>query len=138
MPWKNSYLPKFEGIPFQFFLQQLKDEKSKVYMQRYMVPNSREKNINGILEVKIYGPLTEKDISIMKALFQDYEVKIQDKTIIIYLGRQIISFVESEEHSVEVILDSQNEEQSTEQLEIENIIIKSFRTADMETKQPIY
>ena len=38
MPWKNSYLPKFKVMPFQFFLQQLNDEKSKAFMQKYMVP----------------------------------------------------------------------------------------------------
>ena len=123
MPWKNSYLPKFEGMPFQFFLQQLNDEKSKAFMRKYMVPNSREKNINGILEVKIYGTLTEQDKNIIKALFQDY--KIKDSTITVSLGRQIISFVESKKHSVEVILDCENEENSTKQLEIgNNIIIK--------------
>lgn len=123
MPWKNSYLPKFEGMPFQFFLQQLNDEKSKAYMQKYMVPNSRDTNINGILEVKIYGTLTELDKSIIKALFQDYH--IGDHTITVSLGNQIISFVESQEHLVEVILDCDNEEKLTRQLEIgNNLIIK--------------
>lgn len=124
MPWKNSYLPMFEGMPFQFFLQQLNDEKSKAFMQQYMVPNSREKNINGILEVKIYGTLTDQDKNLVKALFQDY--KINDSTITVSLGRQIISFVESKKYLVEVILDCENEEKSTEKLEIgSNLIIKS-------------
>ncbi|MFY3790757.1 VOC family protein [Ureibacillus sp. MALMAid1270] len=123
MPWKNSYLPKFEGMPFQFFLQQLNDEKSKAYMQQYMVPNSRETNINGILEVRIYGILTEHDKKIIKALFQEYEIR--DSTIIVSLGGQTISFVESEKHSIEVILDCVNEEKSTKQLEIGNLIIKN-------------
>ena len=92
-------------------------------MRKYMVPNSRENNINGILEVKIYDTLTEQDKNIIKALFQDY--KITDSTITVSLGRQIISFVESKNHSVEVILDCDNEENSTKQLEIgNNIIIK--------------
>ena len=92
-------------------------------MQKYMVPNSRDKNINGILEVKIYGKLTEQDKNIIKALFQDY--KIKDSTITVSLGRQIISFVESKKHSVEVILNCENEEKSNKQLEIgNNLIIK--------------
>lgn len=123
MPWKNSHLPKFEGVPFQFFLQQLNDEKSKAFMQKYMVPNSRENNINGILEVKIYGLLTEQDKRILKALFKD--CKIKDSTITVALGRQLISFVESEKQSVEVLLDCENEEQSTKQLEIGNVVIKN-------------
>ena len=96
MPWKNSYLPKFEGMPFQFFLQQLNDEKSKAFMQQYMVPNSRDNEINGIKEVKIFGTLTEKDKNMIKALFQEYE--IQDHLITVFLEGQRISFVESEKH----------------------------------------
>ncbi len=124
MPWKNSYLPKFEGMPFQFFLQQLNDEKSKEYMQKYMVPNSRENNINGILEVKIYGILTEQDKNIIKALFNDYTVT--DSTITVSLGNQIISFIESKKYSVEVILDCENEEKSTKQLVIGNNLIIQY------------
>ena len=122
MPWKNSYLPKFEGMPFQFFLQQLNDEKSKASMQQYMVPNSRENNINGIKEVKIFGALTEQDKNIIKALFKECE--IQDHLITVFLGGQRISFVESEKHSVEVILDCYDEGSGAEQFEFENIIIK--------------
>ena len=73
MPWRNSYLPEFEGVPFQFFLQQLNDEKSKNYMEQYMVPNSRDNDIEGISEVIIYGNLTENDKRIIYALFDDYE-----------------------------------------------------------------
>lgn len=123
MPWKNSYLPKFEGMPFQFFLQQLNDEKSKALMQKYMVPNSREKNINGILEIKVYGILTERDKDIIKSLFQDY--KIDHKTITVSLEKQIITFIDSKKHFVEVILECENEEKSTKQLEIgDNLIIR--------------
>jgi len=93
-------------------------------MVSIMVPNSRENNINGILEVKIYGTLVEQDKNIIKALFQDY--KMNDTTITVSLGRQIISFVESKIHSVEVILDCENEEKSTKQINIgNNLIIKN-------------
>jgi hypothetical protein len=40
MPWRNAYLPEFTGVPFQFFLQQMNDEKSRNFMEQYMVPNT--------------------------------------------------------------------------------------------------
>ena len=123
MPWKNSYLPVFEGVSFQFFLQQLNNQKVKSYMQKHMVPNGKEKNINGISEVKIHGTLTEKDRNIIRALFQEYDM--QDGTIIISLGNQTISFVESEKESFEVLLDCNNEEYSAKSVEIENVLIKN-------------
>lgn len=123
MPWKNAYLPRFEGVPFQFFLQQMNDEKSKAFMQQYMVPNSRENNINGISEVKIYGTLTEHDQNIIKVLFDDY--KINGTEITVSLGKQTISFIESKNYFVEVILDCENENIATKKLEIgENLVIK--------------
>lgn len=123
MPWKNSYLPRFEGVPFQFFLQQMNDEKSKAFMQQYMVPNSRENKINGILEVKIFGTLTEHDRNIIQALFDD--MKINGQEITISLGRQTISFIESDTYSVHVILDAENQNYSTKELEIgDNLLLK--------------
>ena len=92
-------------------------------MQKHMVPNGKEENISGITEVKIYGILTEKDKSIIKALFQDY--RMQDGTITISLGSQTISFLESEKESIEVLLDCKNEVYSTKNIEIENVLIKN-------------
>ena len=75
------------------------------------------------LEVKIYGTLTEQVKNLIKALFQEY--KINASTITASLGHQTISFIESKNHSVEVILDCDNEEMSNKQLEIgDNLIIK--------------
>lgn len=123
MPWKNSYLPKFEGVPFQFFLQQLNDEKSKEFMQQYMVPNSRENNIQGISQVKIYGALTEKDKSIISALFANYSET--EGTITVELGTQTISFIESNTYKVEVLLDCNHSEYTAKQLEIGNLLIRN-------------
>lgn len=123
MPWRNSYLPKFEGMPFQFFLQQLNDEKSKAFMQQYMVPNSREKNISGISEVKIFGSYTENDKNLIKSIFENCE--INNGIIKVTLGKQIITFIESKSYSVEVIVLCGNKEELSRQLEIgNNLIIK--------------
>jgi hypothetical protein len=123
MPWKNSYIQEFEGVPFQFFLQQLNDEKSKSYMQQYMVTNSKENNINGISQVKIYGALTEKDKNIIKALFQNYDV--QGETITVSIGTQLVSFIESDTYKIEVLLDCNNKEFSKKELGIGNLLIQN-------------
>lgn len=121
MPWRNSYLPEFKGIPFQFFLQQLNDEKSKNYMEQYMVPNSRDNGIEGISEVVIYGQLQEEDRKILFALFDHYEES--GDLLKINLGTQIIRFMESNRYRVEVKLNCNNEAYSKMNVNIHNLHI---------------
>lgn len=40
MPWQNSYIKFFEGIPLQIGFQQMKDDEARNFMKQYMVPNS--------------------------------------------------------------------------------------------------
>ncbi len=51
MPWQNSYINFFEGVPLQIGFQQMNDEKSRKFMNEYMIPNSRDNDIIGISEV---------------------------------------------------------------------------------------
>lgn len=123
MPWRNSYLPEFEGVPFQFFLQQINDEKSKRYMEQYMIPNSQDHDIKGILEVLIYGALTENDKKIIYALFDDYE---ESKDLLkINLGTQTICFINSDHYKIDVILACNNEDFSNKAVNIHNIQIRN-------------
>ncbi|WP_397538893.1 hypothetical protein [Rummeliibacillus pycnus] len=92
-------------------------------MEQYMVPNSRENDIKGIVEVIIYGELLKEDKKILFALFNDYEEK--EDSIIIYLGTQIIRFINSNTYNVEIILDCCNQEFSNSKLEFNNISILS-------------
>ncbi len=39
MPWRNSYIPFFENVPFQIGFQEMKDDRSRELMNQYMVPN---------------------------------------------------------------------------------------------------
>lgn len=123
MPWRNAYLPEFKGIPFQFFLQQLNDEKSKQYMEQYMVPNSRDHDITGITEVIIYGELTEDDKKVIFALFDDYE---ESKDVLkINLGAQTIRFINSTTSKAEVILICNNKAYCNRTVDIHNLQIKN-------------
>ena len=110
MPWKNAYVQPMAGMPFQFFLQQMKDQKSREYMEKYMYPNSQENKINGIVEVKIYGELTNQDREIMECLFSD--ITHEKEETIIQLGYQCIRFIQSPNHFVEVLLDCENIKES--------------------------
>lgn len=121
MPWRNSYLPEFKGIPFQFFLQQLNDERSKNYMEQYMVPNSRDNGIEGISEVVIYGQLDDDDKKILFSLFDHYEER--EDSLNITLGTQTIRYIESSTYRVEVKLNCNNQNYSEMNINIHNLQI---------------
>ncbi|MGN1400997.1 MAG: VOC family protein [Bacillus sp. (in: firmicutes)] len=123
MPWRNSYLPELKGVPFQFFLQQLNDEKAKSYMEQYMVPNSRDHDIEGISEVVIYGELTEEDKKVLFALFDDYEES--KDLLIIRLGAQTIRFINAPAYKVEVTLTCNNKDYSNSNVKIHNVQIQN-------------
>lgn len=119
MPWRNSYLTELKGVPFQFFLQQLNDEKSKSYMEQYMVPNSKENGIEGISEVRIYSQLEEDDKKILFALFDQYDES--EDSLNFYLDTQTIRFIESDTYRVEVRLKCSNEIYSNMDVNIHNL-----------------
>ncbi|MCR8656744.1 hypothetical protein NV377_05400 [Paenibacillus sp. T3-5-0-4] len=123
MPWRNAYLPAFQGVPFQFFLQQMNDEKAKQFMQQYMVPNSRENMINSIAEVNIYGQLSTKDKEIIFALFES--VKEKDEVLMIKMEDQTIQFIQSDTYKVEVILECNTIDYSGKNVEFNNLLINN-------------
>ncbi|WP_343101208.1 hypothetical protein [Romboutsia sp. MSSM.1001216sp_RTP31141st1_G3_RTP31141_220114] len=75
MPWQNSYINFFEGVPLQIGFQQMNDEKSRKFMNEYMIPNSRDNDIIGISEVIVRGPLTNNDIKLIHNIFDIYILK---------------------------------------------------------------
>ena len=54
LPWKNAYIPIFEGVPFQLEFQQINNEKGKEKMVKQMNPISRDngftENSHGLIE----------------------------------------------------------------------------------------
>ncbi|MGL5328010.1 MAG: hypothetical protein ACRDD7_01995, partial [Peptostreptococcaceae bacterium] len=75
MPWQNCYIDFLEGIPLQIGFQQMNDQKSRDFMEQYMVPNSRDNNIEGINKVIIKGNLTHNDIELISSVFDMYIIK---------------------------------------------------------------
>lgn len=123
MPWRNAYLPPMTGLPFQFFLQQLNDDKSRQYMEQYMVPNSRDNGIGGITEVIIHGELSNADKDLIHALFHDCED--QPEALTITLGTQIIRFINSPTYKVEVLLQCSNPQFARLTQDIGNLRIRN-------------
>lgn len=123
MPWRNAYLPPFSGVPFQFFLQQMDNQKAKSFMEQYMVPNSRDEHINGIAEVVIYGQLTPEDKAIIYALFDDYHE--HEDRLTIELGSQRIRFLASDTYKVEVRLDCKDERHADKRIQLSNLELRN-------------
>ncbi|WP_294188704.1 hypothetical protein [uncultured Clostridium sp.] len=122
MPWRNSYINFFEGVPLQIGIQQMKDDKSRNFMEEYMVPNSRENEILGIKKVIIKGPFTKDDIKLINKIFEDYI--IQSLPITINLdNNQTLIFQEEEEYKVDIFTQCDNLNFKNKKIEIENITI---------------
>ena len=102
MPWKNSYLNFFEGIPLQIGFQQMKDESSRKFMEEYMVPNSKDNGIIGIRKVIVRGSLSSNDENLIKDTFDSYITDTNPITIELNKD-QILIFEISEKYNVEII-----------------------------------
>lgn len=124
MPWRNSYINFFEGIPMQIGFQQMKDEKSRDFMDQYMVPNSRDNEILGISKVIIRGTLTSKDISLIEGVFEDLIINRKPLTIELNQGQTIV-FEENEDYSVEMFTKCKNENYINKIIKIENITVRN-------------
>lgn len=119
MPWRNSYLPFFEGVPFQIGFQQMKDQKARDFMNQYMIPNARDNGIDGIYNVIIRGQFTKNDFELITNIFSKAGHKEGDFIKIDLTEKQTIQFVMSEHYQVELFTNTQ----SGDFVEIENIKI---------------
>lgn len=118
MPWKNAYIPFFQKVPFQIGFQQMKDEKSRDFMNSYMVPNSRDNGINGIKKIVIYGDFTDEDFQMLLKVFNTCTLQ-EDELSICLEKEQSIVFKKNKDFSVEIFTDSSN----SKNIDIENIKI---------------
>lgn len=107
MPWRNCYIPFFEKIPLQIGFQEMKDEKSRQFMNQYMVPNSRDKGIDGINKVIIRGAYTHNDFDMLKNVFDNLIKSENSKFILIELPtKQLIEFTFDTTYQVELYTNS--------------------------------
>ncbi len=117
MPWRNCYVPFFEGVPMQIGFQEMKDEKSRDFMNQYMVPNSRDNGIMGINRVIVKGQFTENDFAMISAIFGELAHKNESSIKVVLPLTQIIEFVKDKHYQTEIYTDSSR----GDFIEIENI-----------------
>ncbi|HHU72426.1 MAG TPA: hypothetical protein GXZ21_10405 [Clostridiales bacterium] len=120
MPWRNSYINFFKGIPMQIGFQQMKDKKSLDFMREYMVPNSRDNGIEGINKVIIKGEFLEEDYELIEQIFEEGE-KDNDSIIVNLSNNQQLIFQKSSFYSVEVFTYGNNENYHNGKIKIENV-----------------
>lgn len=121
MPWRNCYLPFFEGVPFQIGFQEMKDDKSREFMSTYMVPNARENDINGIYKAVIEGAFTENDFALIASVFGEAVQRKKESIVISLYQGQVLELVKSNLYKVNLYTN-----QGTEHiLKIENVNIYS-------------
>lgn len=122
MPWQNSYIKFFEGIPLQIGFQQMKDDEARNFMKQYMVPNSYENGISGIDKVIVKGALTSNDKDLLKIIFDSYIIK--DTPLTISLNeKQVLIFQEDKNYLVEIFCKCTNNDFINKCIGIENITL---------------
>ena len=119
MPWRNCYAPFFENVPFQIGFQEMKDEKSRDFMNQYMVPNARDFGITGIYQAVIKGQYTAKDFDFIMKIFGQ-RAYVEQNTICVKLNKeQSVKFVKEEFFQVDLYTNSN----TGKFIEIENVKI---------------
>lgn len=107
MPWRNCYLPFFQQVPLQIGFQEMKDQKSRDFMDQYMVPNSRDKGIHGVTKVAIQGPFTSGDFALLKTVFAAYIKEERERLLAFELPtKQVMEFAVEATYQVQIYTDS--------------------------------
>ncbi len=107
LPWRNSYLPFFNDVPFQIGFQQLKSHKTRTKMNRRMQPNSKDNGIKGISEIEIWGKFSTEDFILLKKVFANSkETNISVEVLL--NSNQKLSFIKADNYSVTIRTDSNN------------------------------
>lgn len=120
MPWRNSYIDYFQGVPLQIGFQQMKDKKALKFMQSYMVPNSKENGITGINKIVINGDFTCDDYILIQKIFRN--TNQEDDLMIVYLlDNQQLIFKKNESFFIEVFTNKDKEDLNKKKIQIENV-----------------
>lgn len=102
MPWRNCYVPFFESVPFQIGFQEMKDDKSRDFMNQYMVPNARDVGIHGIYRVVIKGQFSSKDFELIMKIFGERTCMEEDRIKVTLSEEQSVEFVKDKGYKVEL------------------------------------
>lgn len=120
MPWMNSYIQFFEGVPLQLGFQQMKDKKSRDLMNQYMYPNSKDNGIEGIKTIQIEGAFTENDFKLIKDIFENTET-LNDSIETTLTNNQKLIFKKSTNYNIKVYTNCTSEEHKGNTATFENV-----------------
>ncbi|WP_297637357.1 hypothetical protein [uncultured Clostridium sp.] len=124
MPWKNSYISFFEGIPLQIGFQQVKDEHTRKHIEKYMKPNIFENDILNINKAIVRGPLTSDDFLLIKAVFHEHITNFAPLTIALDNNQSLI-FEKSPIYEVHLFTTCENELYLNKSVSIENLTLSN-------------
>lgn len=119
MPWRNCFIPFFENVPFQIGFQEMKDDRSREFMNQYMVPNARENGIDGICRVIIKGNYSDNDFNMIAKVFGDMSHKESNLVKLKLNEMQLIEFVKDTDYHIELFTNTN----SNKPVLIENLTI---------------
>lgn len=120
MPWRNSYIPVFFGVPMQIGFQEMKDTSQR----GPMTPNSRENSIKGIKKVLIEGAFTEGDLKMISQIFPEGSQETEGFTVKLE-SNQTLVFRYNKEYHVTVVTDCKNADFEKKTVAFENVTIKN-------------
>lgn len=84
----------------------MKDDKSRDFMNQYMIPNSRDVGIDGVYRVVISGCYTARDFDIIMKIFGERARK-EENTIYVKLNdEQFIEFAKDNSYQIELFTNS--------------------------------
>jgi hypothetical protein len=118
MPWRNSYIPLFFGVPLQLGFQEMKD----ISLRSTMEPNSRVNSIKGIKKIVMEGPFTEGDLKMLPLIFPDSKQESEGFTAKLE-NNQTLVFKVSKEYEVKVYTDCNLDTYRDKTIRIENVTI---------------
>lgn len=112
LPWKMVYTDPIPGTNLQISFIEMDSPRAMKQMRKYMVPNSREKGIDGIHKATVKFPFTQEAIHYLQCLFP--EITLRNGTYVFDMGETKLCFqnetkarwhVELEAHSCSKIND---------------------------------
>lgn len=80
----------------------MKDDRSRELMNQYMVPNSRERGINGIYQAIIKGEYSDNDFNVILTVFGDKAHKENNFVKVQLNETQSIEFIKEKEYHIDL------------------------------------
>lgn len=102
--FKYMYASMFENSNLRFCFREIDRSSDLIAYQKAMIPNSAEKDITGVKEIKIYDNFTAEDFTTISKIFDKSYIDGEEFSAEIY-SNQTLTLIGSDENKYEVLLD---------------------------------